>query len=403
MGKTVLKWRTRDDWRIGEHESWLRDMALGGLFLKKVGLLFYWFEKSEPRQMRYRIVPVRDIPMTLQQKKAGAPNGWDFVTSCRVFNIYSSSDEVNAPEFPVIPAEFARNLSRVNDRIIIGFVYLFIFGLSFVQNTEVIFNSRTPYLKLLSEFPAAYVAELAVLAYALYLSLSAFISIHRLKKSLITGNPIDHEAPWQKKRRAAIAGTGTAFVILVSVFVFSMTQVPVDNAPEKALPAGENSLPIVRLADIEKNPGLVRNVGDIVSGVDYNNKIQQGSNLLAPVQVKSNESGIIKTEKSENGSGAYTPSISNTVYKLALPFMADKVLAEMIAVDKSITEDIVKDTEYKETGSPYFDKLVVLKTGSLFEMFAVKGNVVIHIEYSGNAGSDTIIKAAAEKISLVSQ
>lgn len=401
MGKTALKWRIRDDWRIGEHESWLRDMALDGLFLKKVGRLFCRFEKSEPRQMRYRIIPVRDIPMTLQQKKAGAPNGWDFVTSFRIFYVYSSPQETAAPEFPISPAEYAKNLNRAGDRIIIGLMYLAVSILSIIQSVAGILNSQTPYLALLDEVPANFAIALTVFAYALYLPLSALISTHKLRKSLLAGNPIDHEAPWQKNRRAALAGTVAAFVILVSVVAFSLTQTSVDMSPEKPLSSSENSLPIVWLADIENNSDLVREEGHILDGVDYNNNIQQASNLLAPIQIKSEESGVIKTEKWKDGSGEYTPSISNTVYKLAFPFMADKVMADLIFY----YEDIFKTTEdynpCREISSPYFDRLFVSEINGYFVMFAVKGDVVVHITYGGNAGSDTIIKAATEKVALI--
>jgi len=403
VGKTVLKWRTRDDWRIGEHESWLRDMALGGLFLKKVGLLFYWFEKSEPRQMRYRIVPVRDIPMTLQQKKAGAPDGWDFVTSFTIFNVYSSQDEANTPELLIAPEEYAKNLNRATDRLIIGLIFFAVFVILFIKNIVDFFCNPIPNMDLLSEMPSTIISDLIFLVYALYLPLSAIISIRRLKKSLLAGNPIDHVAPWQKKRRLAITGTAAVFAILALMFWFSMTQVSVDLSLEKTLPAGENSLPIVRLADIEKNPGLVRNVGDVVSGVDSDNKILQGSCLLAPVQIKSYESGIIKTEKSKDGSGAYKPYISNEVYKLALQFMMDKILYKLMDYDKLINGDFYNGAVFRETASPYFDRLFILKTDRFFEIIAAKGRVIISVFYIGNAGSDTVIKAAAEKISLMSQ
>jgi hypothetical protein len=81
INKPVYKLRPSDYWRIGEHESWFADMAAQGLFLKKMGIYFARFEKSEPRKMRYRIDVTAKKTLSTEQIETYADRGWDIVTS----------------------------------------------------------------------------------------------------------------------------------------------------------------------------------------------------------------------------------------------------------------------------------------------------------------------------------
>lgn len=161
-------------------------------------------------------------------------------------------------------------------------------------------------------------------------------------------------------------------------------------------------MPIVRLAEIENNPGLVRNEENAGDDGDYYNNITQAASLMAPVQIESRESGLISTEKWKDRDGEYTPSISNTVYKLASPFIAERVMLDLIFYYDDILKTIEGYIPCTETGSEYFDRLFVSESNGYIEMFAVKGKAVVRITYSGEATLDTIIGAVAEKMDLIS-
>ena len=389
--------------RIGEQESWLQDMALEGLFIKRVGRVFCLFERAESEPMKYRIVPARSMPMTIQMKKASAENGWDYVTSYSAFHLYSSPVHANAPELQIPPADYAERLKRLSDRYNAFILGLIVYAILQIAGVFINFaESETPYLDMLDSSPLAIILLLIFLMCLLTNSIITAVSINKLMKSLSAGNPIDHNAPWQKERKAGWIKAVVFTIFFVFVLAFPITQTTVNSRGEKPLPQETGSLPIVRLAEVENNPGLVRDEENAGDDMDYNNSITRASSILAPVQIVSRESGIISTEKWKDRDGEYTPSISNTVYKLASPFMAERVMLDLIFYYDDILKTIEGYIPCTETGSPYFDRLFVSESNGYIEMFAVKGKVAVHITYGGNAKSDTIIKEVADKVGMMS-
>jgi hypothetical protein len=401
--KTVIRFANIGVHRIGEQESWLQDMALEGLFIKKVGRVFCRFEKAEPMQMKYRIVPARDMPMTMQMKQASAENGWDYVTSYSAFHLYSSPAQANAPELQIPPADYAKRLKRLSDMFLAAILGFVVYGaIQIFQGYYNFSESKTPYLDMLNAYPLVTILLLVFLVCLLVNSIIMAVSINKLMKSLSAGNPIDHNAPWQKERRTGWIKAVAFFIFFVFVLVFPFTQTTVIGSERKTLPQETGSLPIVRLAEIENNPGLIRDEENAGDDVDYSNSIAQAASLLAPVQIESCESGLISTEKWKDRDGEYTPSISNAIYKLASPFMAERVMLELILYYEDILKMTADYIPCTEISSPHFDRLFVSESNGYFEMFAVKGKVVVHITYGGHAGSDTIIKEVADKVDLIS-
>lgn len=100
-----------------------------------------------------------------------------------------------------------------------------------------------------------------------YTSLQAAISIRALRKDLNEGKPIDHHAPWKRhhRRNSIIAFLFTVAVGLSAILPF----VQLVKADAKTLSEASPNLPIVRLADVEKNPALVRGESDYMSDNVY--------------------------------------------------------------------------------------------------------------------------------------
>lgn len=66
------------------------------------------------------------------------------------------------------------------------------------------------------------------------------------------------------------------------------------NGDTKTLPEASLNLPIVRLADVEKNPAMVRGEPSYVStDVDWGNRYLFDWSPLAPVQYETNEQGVV--------------------------------------------------------------------------------------------------------------
>jgi hypothetical protein len=63
------------------------------------------------------------------------------------------------------------------------------------------------------------------------------------------------------------------------------------KSESKTLPEASPDLPIVRLADVEQNPALVR--GESTDNVDWGNRYTYYWSPLAPVQYEIDENGMV--------------------------------------------------------------------------------------------------------------
>ncbi|MEH6996260.1 DUF2812 domain-containing protein, partial [Neobacillus drentensis] len=323
MNKTVYKLRPNDYWRIGEHESWFADMAAKGFYLKKIGLQFVQFVKGEPKKMRYRIDVSIKKKITPEQIQMYAESGWDYVTNNNLFHVFSSPVELNAPELHTDPAEQSYTLKELdkkldlNASIVVVAMILMIGMLSSIW-----FLDGTPTFILVQGMAIQQTILTIFIGFTAYTSLQAAISIRALRKDLIEGKPIDHHAPWKKhhRRNSIIALLFTVVVGLSAVLPF----VQLIKSDTKTLPAASLDLPIVRLADVEQNPALVRGESTYMSdNVDWGNRYTYVWSPLAPVQYETDENGVIPGKMWEDGSGEYSPSIHTRVFQLSVPVIAD--------------------------------------------------------------------------------
>ncbi|WP_059172668.1 DUF2812 domain-containing protein [Bacillus sp. FJAT-27445] len=399
MNKVVYKLRPSDYWRIGEHESWFADMATKGFHLKKMGLHFAKFVKGESKNMRYRIDVSIKKKITPEQIQMYAENGWDYVTSYNFFHVFSSPVELNAPELHTDPAEQSYTLKELdkklalNASIVVGGMILMIGML-----TSIWFLDGTPTYILVEGFAIQQTIFSIFIGFMAYTSLQAAISIRALRKALMEGKPIDHHAPWKRHHRlhSTIAFLFTVVVGLSAIIPF----VQLVKMDTKTLPEASIDLPFVRLADIEQNPALVREEPTYMSdNVDWGNRYTFDWSPLAPVQYETDETGVVPGEMWEDGSGEYSPSIYTRVYQLSFPSMADNLISNLIK--RYRFEE--SDKDFVEKKHPNFDLLIVNEKKESKQVYASKGNAVIHVRYYGYADINSVIKNIAEKIELISE
>ncbi|MDR4889873.1 DUF2812 domain-containing protein [Fredinandcohnia sp. QZ13] len=394
MNRTVRKFRPSDYWRIGEHESWFQDMAAQGLHLKKMGKFFAHFVKGEPKKMRYRIDVTMKNKISPEQMEMYAESGWDYVTGYQYFQVYSSPEELDAPEIHTDPAEQSFTLKELDKKLVLnaGFVVvamLLIIGMLF----SIWFLDGTPTYILVEGLVIPQTFLTIILGYQAYNSLLAANSIRSIRKSLIEGKTIDHHAPW-KKQHQLNSVIGFLFTIVAGLTViFSFTQlIKMDT---KTLPEGSLALPIVRLADVEQNPALVRGNSEYMSdNVDWSNRYSSNWSPFAPVQYESDENGLVPGERWEDGSGEYSPSIETRFYQLSFPDMAEPLISDLIK--RHNYENRIED--FIETKNPSFDYLMVRKEEDFKEVYASKGKNVIFVRYYGYADMDSVVKAIEKKI-----
>ncbi|MEI5909633.1 DUF2812 domain-containing protein [Bacillus spongiae] len=399
MNKTVHKLRPSDYWRIGEHESWFADMAAKGLHLKKMGIYFAKFDKVEPKKMKYRIDVSIKKKVTPEQIKMYEDYGWDYVTSYSFFHVFSSPEELDAPELHTDPGEQSYTINELDKKLTLNAVIVIVAAVLIIGMFSASwFLSKTPTLVMVEGGAIQQIILVIFLGYLAYNSIQASISIRALRRNLIEGKQIDHHAPWKKHHRlhSTITFLFTIVVGLSAIIPF----VQILKMDMKTLPETNLDLPFVRLADVEDNPALVRGEPFYVSdNIDWSNRYTYDWSPLAPVQYETNEQGVVPGEIWEDGSGEYSPSIHTQVYQLNIPALTDNLISDLI--ERYRYEDSKEG--FIETEHPELDLLIVHEEKEMKELLASKGKNVIHVRYHGYADINSVLENLVEKINLISE
>lgn len=398
MTSIVRKLRPNDYWRIGEHESWFSDMSLQGLHLHKMGTTFAHFKKGEPKRMEYRIEVTKNKSISDEQIEMYEENGWDYVTSYQYFHVFASPVERNATELHTDPAEQAYTLQRLSKRLILNVIVVAVgFALIIGMLGSTLFLDGTPILRLVEGVILQQIIFIFILLYLVYLSIRGMLAIRALRRNLKEGKAINHHAPWEKTLR-----TNTVFSVVFLTIALASTALPliqILKSETLTLPEGDSDLPIVRLADIEQNPMLVREQYFMKDGVDWANSYSTNWSLFAPVQYESDEHGVIEDNVWGDESGTYSPSVSTEVYELTFQAFALPLVSDLIE-----WHSYGDETErYVEINHPEFDQLIVYEEVEKKELFASKGKVVMYIRYYGYAEMESITENAAQKIRLLAE
>ncbi|MCZ2260212.1 DUF2812 domain-containing protein [Sporosarcina sp. G11-34] len=397
MSRTVRKFLAGDSWRIGEHENWFSNMALDGLHLKKVGLLFAHFEKGEPKDTRYRIDTSSNKTVSEEEKEFYKENGWEHISTFGEFNVFSSPAELHVPELHTDPAEQSYTLENLDKKLRTNtYILAVLSALALAVYSMLWFFYKAPTLALVEGEGVLYVCSLLVYAYGMYVMLRGTLSIRKLRATLLAGSPINHKAPWKKHYRINQIVTTTILAIAAVSAVLPWVQLIMQK--EETLPLGEVDFPIVRLADIEQNSSFVRDEILDSRSVDIGNRIMYNWSLLAPIQYETNEHGIVPDQVWKDGS-TYSPGVTTLMYKLRFPSLKEGLISDLIAKnDVFFAEEDVERLESK-----VFDILIIREDDGFKEVFAGKGKGVIYVSYFGLEDMDTLLKNVEETIVLIAE
>lgn len=394
MNKTVYKLRPSDYWRIGEHESWFADMAAQGLYLKKMGIHFAKFVKGEPKKMRYRIDVSKSKKIPEEQIQMYGVSGWDYVTNYGQFHVFSSPHELNAPELHTDPAEQSYTLKEMDKKLRFNAVVIIIGMILMVGMLGSIWLLHGTPTLLVVEGNAIQQTILAIFfGYTSYTSLQASLSVRNLRNRLAEGKAIDHHASWKKHHLVQTLAVFLFTVVVGLSAIIPMVQLL--KMDTKTLPETSVNLPIVRLADVENNPGFIRAEPEYMSdGVDWGNRLTYDWSPLAPVKYETDETGVVPGELWDDLSSEYSPSIATQYYKLRFRSMADDLVADLI--ERYRYENSRRD--YVEKKHPDLDLLIVHIEKGEKEIFAAKGSAVMHVRYHGYSDMESVTENVVKKI-----
>lgn len=389
MSKIIRKFPIDDMWNIGKSESWYSDMAAEGLHLKSFGHLHVKFEKGNPAKTKYRIDILYKKP-SQEQLDVYKDCGWEFVANTGVFYIFSSPEESNVPELHTDPAEQSFTLDNLNkilkrNVIIIIAAILFFIGMML----SIMFFYDEPYLFFIGGDFILPVLFAVIYIFSLFSTIRNYRYVKDVKNSLTSGTPINHNEDWKKGHFI-----NKAFdVVLLSVAVLSII-LPVMQMIKQdkyTLPETKNDLPIIRLADIEENPGLKRESKFYDENIDWHNRVNYNWGILAPVQYEAVESGIVNNEMWHDNSGVYSPSVHTDFYQLTFEGMADGLIRDLI--HRSI---YIPETPVIKAENSNFDQLYYAVDGISKYVFAGWNNNVIYVRYHGNKDIGRIIVLLSE-------
>ena len=387
MTKIVRKLRPGSNWRIGEHEKWFQDMAAKGFHLKKVGFYFAYFVVGEPKEMKYRIDISLNKKVTSEQTDLYAENGWDYVTKQSYFQVYSSPTERNAPELHTDPAEQAFTFQALGKKLTLASTLMAISTTIMIALfSSIWWMDRTPIYDFAEGTAFVDLLLSIVIGHGTYEAFREARAIHALRKQLHAGIPINHNAPWKKFHQwhAVIMFTFTLLAGLSAVFPFTMLM----KSETKTIPETDLNLPIVRLADIEQNPSLIREITYVNRGVDWGNRYTTNWSPIAPIQYESDESGMVPGEMWLDDSGEYSPSIHTRMYELSMPSLANSLIKDLMTRYKYDEQPI---DDFKEMKHSFFDTLIVFEDEEEKKIFASKHDLIYYVQYYGYANVDTII------------
>ncbi|MEG0308786.1 MAG: DUF2812 domain-containing protein [Clostridium sp.] len=395
MMNLVKKLNRSDWWRIGEHESWYSDMSKKGLHLYSIGKWVTKFKKDEPLDLEYRIEISTDKgEISRAQYQLYKEFGWNYVTTNGSFHIFSAPKDQNATEIHTDPVEqgyalktFGRKLAM--DTIIssIGFISAFIILYFYLL------KDYTPYLTLINN--PSIVEPLIAISIIVYviISIQSNISIHKLRKSLIQGTPINHKSNWKKHRFSA--RITYVFVIYMYISICFSIFLPSFSTKAFSLPDATSALPIVRLMETEpEGATFVYPSANDSDGINHNKYYTNPWHPLCPINYNTYESARSFSKTLDNKMNVNDVCINSQVYRASFDFITNGLFTDL--KNKYFLGSKLQEINYEG-----IDKLLLQETNEGYNILTRSGKTVIYLEYVGESDPETIIKLIHEKLALL--
>lgn len=382
MSKLVKKFNLSDLWEYGKNESWFSDMAAKGLHLKSFGKYLVTFEKGQPKKTKYRIEIFEESP-SQEQLDLYKEYGWELVTHKLIFYVFSSPEELNAPELHTDPMEQSFTFKMINKQIkkntiVFSIAILLILSLIFYQ----FFFDDKPYLSLIRRSSFTLIFMAIGYIYVLIESIRGYISVKKIKDSLNMGIPMNHSKKWKKTYFfSSVLYISLIVLVLSAIFMPIYTVILRDI---RTSPKALQNLPTISINDIENN------VYDYWHDLDYE------WSILSPVQYSTYEGGYVDGEIQEDFSGAYThASLQMRYYELTFKGMAKGLINDLIhRYYRDVKGDLI-EVEYDK-----FDLLYVGDKDNSKLIFASFDNKVVYINYYGKESVEKIVSLLEKKYDL---
>ncbi len=306
-------------------ESWLGDMAREGWHLAADGV---WcgvarFERGEPRTVRYRLAAAKgstsiwadgDGRPDGEQVETGAALGWEYVGNRGEFHIFRSDDPAaleldTDPQVQALALEAVRN--RQQTSLVTWFLWVVIYPLFQIRGTVL--------LSVLQFGTPLTLGLVGVLLWSLLAAGREYFHLRKLKKRLEAGEPLEHKANWQKKRRWywGLKAARWAFVLCMLCLLTHAWAAWEDGEIPMAGYGG--TPPFATLADLA-GEGAVRMGGSMP---EYDT-VREWSDPLAPVNLYWAEHGDYRLADGTDFDGM----LYVYYHRVASPWLAQRLAEE---------------------------------------------------------------------------
>lgn len=383
-------------------ETWLQDLAQAGLFLQKAGRHLFVFQINQPAELseaiwpaiRYRLEPIPDdcAKPADDMMDDYASAGWEFVASAdKSFFIWRSlrpdADELHSD--PWIQSTAYEQLCRrltINTAAAVllpaALFLIFLCGM-LLSNKPVTLFLANPSMPLLIAAEAAAAMQ----------AVRQAVTLRRFKQSLADGLPAEHYKDYKKGMRIRRISRFCLAILLLAIlstpiFVFTLNW-------KKTIADINRPLPYLPLDLIEQDTDFAYHTDPYIrGGVNAYSYAEYAWTLFAPVHYDIYQSGSMHSvyQNPDNGTIAVCPSAKTEYFRLSLPFLAAPLYKEQIRCYVSPSDQMV----ITEPAHPGFDHITVADSDRYTQLFACRGNQVIHIQYWGTAVLSDLLDELSE-------
>ena len=201
-------------------ESWLEDMALQGLYLKKFRPLFCTFTPGPAKKTRYRLEPYRlhlddDLPRSMLELYQDF--GWDYVGTADSSMLIFATQDLDAPELHTDPELQSQRWNKLYRSARRGFVWNTALLVLAAVLTALLLND-TPILNLLTTSAVPLILFGIYQLCSLPAAWADVRDLSRLARRLEAGEPMDHRAPYPRRRPGALC-SALAGILLLALLV----------------------------------------------------------------------------------------------------------------------------------------------------------------------------------------
>ena len=374
---------------IETSEQWFSQMALEGLFVKKISGLLIHFEKGEPQSVQYKF-EFYDNRLSQEKRDEYLACGWSFIGASGKMKLFMSEESNLTP----LPTDFNQRKSalmalKANQTLALRFTLLSLLII------PVIF-----YLPKSSERVVESFVTGSSLSFLWILLLQIYQCYDLVKNRLLIQKIIDTSdaltvashaklLPNKPKSKASLYIKAFSFICIVTLglLVIVAPILTLMKSEQSNLPLEETALPCVRLKTIETNAdNMKRKSRPDSQQIDYDNYVDSSWSLLAPKIYHIREKVEISTEFWDNSSDIYSPSLATDYYQLSFEALSKPLFNELVRRSTLFNPLLMKNID-----SNYFDEVSYRMRENGIDIIAYKDNEVFSLKYQGKASLDDLL------------